>query len=351
MVGTTCGGDGPDAGTDAGVDPPSTPIPTSAAPEEASEETVESSAAAGLAAAVRMAIVPGTGEITVHNLLTGEVLQEIMSSPSNTGAFVVRDGAQPYLLSIGNDGASVRGWSGTQWGLFGQVLFTGGPTNVTDASKVLNGGQAGAAILTDNSNSQIHYLSYDSAQSLWALSRPTNIPPENGARAVSAAAPVGDSPVLVAVDGTPGRLWWVDWSVTPAVLTDLGTIGDAPRRTSCSPDGTRCFVPNFGSGTVTVVDTSGATPVVLPAVDVGAGPISVSVAVIGGEIVAVTSGFTDDSLTYLVVEAGGIRTVSETLPDCSNPGHAVLLPDLGRVLVTCNADDTYVMRALPANVP
>jgi hypothetical protein len=337
-----------------GGDPPATPIDSATAPERPTTGAVEATAAAGQSLApIDLAIVPGDGNIVVHELATGEVLQTLEPQPGQYAALLVTDGAGgDYMVNIGSDGALVRGWTGDQFSLFGQVLYVDGAHNVTDISPIGAARPAASAVLTDNSSSAIELLTYDTGVPGWTRTRPTSIPQAGGGSAVSAVAPSGESPVLVAVDGTPGNLWWVDWSVSPATMTDLGALGDAPRLIGCAPDGSVCLVPSYGSSTVTPVDTSTATPTVGAPIAVGTGPVSVSVTELDGTVVAVTTGFGDDSLTYLVRESGGgFRSETETLTDCSQPGHAVWVADRDWVLISCNGDDSFVIRTPPDTVP
>ncbi|QLE70513.1 hypothetical protein FGW37_01860 [Streptomyces rectiverticillatus] len=112
--------------------------------------------------------------------------------------------------------------------------------------------------------------------------------------------------------GVP-RLLAVDWAADRLAVVGLGTpaspepprtvgVGSNPRAVATGADGTRAYVADHGSGTLTVVDLTGAEPVVLQSVPTGPGPVSV-VAGLARDRVCVA----DDSGGVVVFEAGGER--------------------------------------------
>ncbi|MGK5731562.1 beta-propeller fold lactonase family protein [Streptomyces sp. URMC 124] len=109
------------------------------------------------------------------------------------------------------------------------------------------------------------------------------------------------------------RLLAVDWAADRLAVVGLGTpgspepprtaaVGSNPRAVATGADGTRAYVAEHGSGTLSVVDLTGAEPVVLHSVPTGPGPVSV-VAGLARDRVCVA----DDSGGIVVFEADGER--------------------------------------------
>ncbi|MEU1815045.1 beta-propeller fold lactonase family protein [Streptomyces roseifaciens] len=114
------------------------------------------------------------------------------------------------------------------------------------------------------------------------------------------------------IAGAP-RLLAVDWAADRLAVVGLGTpgspepphtveVGSNPRAVATGADGTRAYVADHGSGTLSVVDLTGPRPVVLRAVPTGPGPVSV-VAGLARDRVCVA----DDSGGVVVFEADGER--------------------------------------------
>ncbi|MEU1672404.1 beta-propeller fold lactonase family protein [Streptomyces roseifaciens] len=116
-----------------------------------------------------------------------------------------------------------------------------------------------------------------------------------------------------AVTAAEPRLLAVDWAADQLAVVGLGTpgspgplrpfaVGSNPRAVAAGTDGTRAYVADHGSGTLSVVDLTGAEPVVLRSVSTGPGPVSV-VAGLARDRVCVA----DDSGGVVVFEANGDR--------------------------------------------
>ena len=108
---------------------------------------------------------------------------------------------------------------------------------------------------------------------------------------------VGNAPSGVAVspDGTRAYVAnFVDDTLTvldisstttakPTVLGDPIPVRDRPTDVTLSPDGSRAYIgSHFGDGTITVLDTTTATPTVLGTIDVGGQPTAVAFSPDGG---------------------------------------------------------------------
>jgi hypothetical protein len=122
----------------------------------------------------------------------------------------------------------------------------------------------------------------------------------------------------------------------------------------CTEDGQRCFVSNYGSNTLTVVSwpDPDAVPTIDTSADVGAGPVGIDVATLGGTPVALSTGFADNSVHFTIV-IDGSTTADESLilSNCNNPGHAVFLEGNELFAVTCYTDGTYLVEEVPPSVP
>ena len=88
-----------------------------------------------------------------------------------------------------------------------------------------------------------------------------------------------------------------------ASVVSTVAVGDEPARLALSPDGSRAYVTNFRSGTLSVVDT--ATAEVVATVDVGAEPLGVVVSADGGR--AYVAGSQADQL--LLVDTVAARVI------------------------------------------
>lgn len=298
-------------------------------------------------------IVPGAGDVGVYRLATGEELALFGAWDESYASVPLRDDSGAlFLLTVGSAGARINACTDSGVSAFGQLLYPTSERNVTDAVPVIVDGEPRGAVITDNTYGAIEWVTTsDFGGFELDTARRTSMPTsDSGGLAVSAAAPSGDSPVLVAVDGTPGVLYWVDWAAGTPTMEEIGDLGDSPRLMGCSPGGRVCFVPSYASHTVTIVDIADP-PTIRETVDVSMGPVSVDVAVIDEAVVAVTAGFVGGELTYIVDAGSSPTLVTQPLTGCASPGHARLIPDYGWVVITCHADGKYVVREIPSDVP
>ena len=129
----------------------------------------------------------------------------------------------------------------------------------------------------------------------------------------------GEEVAAVAAE-TPYQAWdavraiAVDYEVLPAVVdAAAGTVvasvpvGTSPMGVVVNPEGTRAYVANAASGTVSVIDT--ATDAVIATVPVGAGPYGLAVTPTGKYVYVANS----NSDTVSVIETAA-HTVIATLP-------------------------------------
>ncbi|MGA4879458.1 IPT/TIG domain-containing protein [Streptomyces lydicamycinicus] len=110
-------------------------------------------------------------------------------------------------------------------------------------------------------------------------------------------------------------------------------MGTLPQGITLSPDGTRAYVGNRGSDTISVIDT--ATDTVTATIPTGAGPVLVALG-------------PDGTRGYVTVADAGLVSVLDTatntlvtdIPVGAGPSMAAVTPDGTRVYVTQQADTT-----------
>lgn len=135
-----------------------------------------------------------------------------------------------------------------------------------------------------------------------------------------------DSFIISASDNFAATPVVVTVNVAPLQITPLATIavGDFPLEVAFSPDGSRAYVTNFVSNTVSVIDT--ATDTVIATVPVGQRPVGVAVSPDGARVYA-ASGVTN---RISVIDAAS-NTVGSTITTPSSlAGYVVFHPVAGR---------------------
>lgn len=113
-----------------------------------------------------------------------------------------------------------------------------------------------------------------------------------------------------------------------AVETAVETRADVSHMVAVTPDGTRAFVANIGSGSITAIDLGAR--IRLRDVPTGPGAEGVCVTPDGGQVWVTNRA--GDSVS--VVDAGSLQVV-RTLEAAAFPIRAVATPDGAHVLVTC----------------
>ena len=128
--------------------------------------------------------------------------------------------------------------------------------------------------------------------------------------------------VLAGTASAAGRTWSVP-------------VGSSPTRLALSPDGTRLYVANSGSNSVSVIDT--AHRAVIATIGVGAGPQGIAVSPDGTKVIVAnrldgTYSFIDTS-TLAVYHT--VPTIGST---CDEPQAVAFHPDGSTAYVGCGAD-------------
>jgi YVTN family beta-propeller protein len=114
-------------------------------------------------------------------------------------------------------------------------------------------------------------------------------------------------------------------TATSAVLTTTISVGSYPTELAVTPDGTHLYVSNYGSGTVSVVDT--ATNAVVDTITVGANPYGIVFSPDGSHAYVATYGGT----------VAVINTATDSVIDNINVGPSVgitISPDGGHLYVS-----------------
>jgi YVTN family beta-propeller protein len=131
--------------------------------------------------------------------------------------------------------------------------------------------------------------------------------------------------LVVAMVAGIGVLLAITGDAPPTVIAPV-RVGTGPGRVEVSPDGRHAYVTNYGSGTVSVIDTSSGT--MTATIPVGSTPKAVAVSP-NGRRAYVTNG----SGTVSVIDTSG-STVTATIPVGSDPWGVAVSPDGRRTYVT-----------------
>ena len=152
---------------------------------------------------------------------------------------------------------------------------------------------------------------------------------------------------VLANDPNPGELWYGDPKADSSAVK-IGDLGALSRRIRCA--GGICVATNFGDDTVNIITWSDPDqpPVISGSVAVGDGPVGVDVrTAANGDVLAVTTGFNDDTFTILTIGTDGtVKSKNTTaVTGCEGPGHGMFLSDT-RVFITCNTNGAFAIRTI-----
>ncbi|WP_170847425.1 Ig-like domain-containing protein [Mycolicibacterium fluoranthenivorans] len=169
---------------------------------------------------------------------------------------------------------------------------------------------------------------------------------------------VGGNPTSLAVSSDGSRAYVVNagsgtvsiverlFGVGATTTVTTVTVGNAPNGIGVSADGTRAYVANSGSGTVSIVDYSYAGGTATPSVrtvTLGGQPTKVAVSA-DGTRAYVTNAAT--GTVSLITYRGGTPTV-ETITVGSGPREVAVSADGGRALVYAAGGSVYVIKSDP----
>jgi YVTN family beta-propeller protein len=208
-------------------------------------------------------------------------LADTVSAISTTGnevfaTIALSPGACPRGMGSGGDGAGTLAYC-----LDEIEVFNTDPADPVDYHTIVpadflsvGDGPAGAALVHDDSNHDVVrlYVSLENIDRVQVFD--TDTEPDT----LIATIVVGDKPNGAAVTPDLSRVYVANsGSGTVSVINTANnsviktvTVGSNPTGVGISPDGARVYVTNRGSGTVSVIDTS--TNAVVATIAVGAGP-------------------------------------------------------------------------------
>jgi len=237
------------------------------------------------------------------------------------------------LLEFRMDGATLFNWdeSGGTWSVWTQSIAQ---TAVTDATNFI-GGEEGCLFVMPYWGivQQLAWNGNGYGQTSRIVGGDL---PYAGDMASAVGSEVNGS-ILVATGGTPGEIWlWHD-SGSGFEATDLGDVGDTPRRLR-TLNGI-AVLTNFGSGTITILTWDGAgSAAIVGTQAVGDGPVGVDLLPrAGGGVFALTTGWNDDTYTITEIDGAGAVVASNTtaLPAGHlQPAHGIWLHD---------ADESFIV--------
>jgi hypothetical protein len=158
---------------------------------------------------------------------------------------------------------------------------------------------------------------------------------------VSAQGGFGAGPLVAVADGSPGALFYGRPVADGA--GKIADVGNAPRQVRCL-DGI-CVVTNYGSDSVNVFRWPDAAqpPTSIGSAAVGDGPIGVDLIRRGASVLALTTGFNDNSYSITTINQATGEVLGNTktvLSDCQGPGWGAFI-SATQAILTCNTDSTY----------
>jgi serine/threonine-protein kinase len=270
--------------------------------------------AAGAVLVVQLASAASAPFTTVASLTTGKMPAEIALSP---------DGATAYVTNQGSGTVSVIDT------LTGRAVVDPIPVGEKPNSVAVAAGGARAYVTSTGAGT----LSVIDT----ATNRVTTVVPVGGFTDGLAVTPdgrrayvgVADTGVVVPVDIAAGR-----------VLGPPIHVGEQPYGMALGRNGTQLYVPNYGSDTLSVIDTTRDT--VITTVPVGDAPIGVVVSPNGSTLYVAN----ETSGTVTVVDTATNKVLGEPVTIGKTPLGIATSPDGSRIYVTCRDADT--MRTMDA---
>ncbi|MBL0057141.1 MAG: beta-propeller fold lactonase family protein [Chitinophagaceae bacterium] len=255
----------------------------------------------------------GSGNVSVINTATNNVVTTIPVGSNPRGVSVSADGSRAYIANNGSSTVSVINTS-TQ-SVIATIPITSSPLGLVvnpDGTRlyVVSNGLSQVDVVNTSTNAII-----------------ANIPCGSGAWA-DAISPDGSR---LYVSNYGGSSVTVINTATNTVVTTIG-VQTNPIGLKVSPDGSKLYVVNQGSGTMSVINT--ATNSVITTIPVGSLPNDVAVSADGSRVYSVNQG--SDNVT--VINAA-TNTVITSVTVGSNPVGISLQPDGSRAYTANYADN------------
>jgi len=242
------------------------------------------------------------------------------------------------ILLIGPEGGAISGWNSAS-NDFGMMQIFGFGQNLTDALAYGNNMNSEGYCYVNNTSNHVRLMKYSSESGYFISDGNLLSFPEAPGKVISAFVREAGS-VLVATEGTPGRLYLHDRSDFMEDPVAVATLGNSPRRIRSLNN--VAAVSNFASGTLSIISWSQGDAIAVTAtVSVGDGPVGLDLLELdAGNIGIVSTGFNDNSYWVTVVSATGtlVSNTEYSMPaGITGPGHAVWLQDENkRIAITGN---------------
>lgn len=317
-------------------------------------------------------------------LLMGQVLDELggwkalQFMGTEGGVVTLGYNSPPQVIDLSEAGFLSSGWSGQTYGVLafttpddGVEFFAYGPSGsaaqgytatngfgmtvlrgaALDASTIGGGLRHAHGYVVPGS---MGFTSYEwSEEDGFLVMNNIHAPQVN---AVSAYQHRVGGPILAVSGGEggsgSGKLKVVDRSGDMPAATDIGDVGDTPRRLRCLVP--VCVVSNHGSNSLSVItwDGESLTPSIVGTVAVGKGPVGVDLVRVSDNVAVVSTGFNDDTYSVTVLKPDGNVVSNENYDapaGCESPAHAMFAEDAGKlkIVMTCYGSGSIAITDAP----
>jgi len=268
----------------------------------------------------------GSGTVSVIGIdptNTATYQKVIDTNPSVAGVNSISVGSSPSALALGADGSLYVANRGS-----GTVSVIGtDPTNTATYQKVID---------TDSNASGVNSISVGSSPSALALGADGSLYVAN--RGSGTVSVIGTDPTNTA---TYQKV--IDTDSNASGVNSI-SVGSSPSALAVSPDGSRVYVVNSGSGTVSVIDTptyrlvdTNPTTSTVDSIVVGSSPSSVVLSA-DGSLAYVANG--GDTISVIDTTTNTVTRTVTIDPTAETGGHVVALGPDGRIYVTDAVDRT-----------
>ncbi|MGE0082109.1 MAG: hypothetical protein AB7U81_12520 [Thiohalomonadaceae bacterium] len=265
-------------------------------------------------------------------------------------AFTTPDDGVEFF-AYGLSGSAAQGYTATNG--FGMTVLWGAARAALDASTIGGGLRHAHGYVVPDS---MGFTSYEwSEEDGFLVMNNIHAPQVN---AVSAYQHRVGGPILAVSGGEggsgSGKLKVVDRSGDMPAATDIGDVGDTPRRLRCLVP--VCVVSNHGSNSLSVItwDGESLTPSIVGTVAVGKGPVGVDLVRVSDNdnVAVVSTGFNDDTYSVTVLKPDGNVVSNENYDapaGCESPAHAMFAEDAGKlkIVMTCHGSGSIAITDAP----
>jgi len=263
----------------------------------------------------------GSGSVSVIDTTTGKVVDV---KPSTSTVDSIKVGSSPSALALSPDGNQLY-VANTGSGTVSVIGID--PTNTATYQKVID---------TNPSVAGVNSISVGSSPSALALGADGSLYVAN--RGSGTVSVIGTDPTNTA---TYQKV--IDTDSNASGVNSI-SVGSSPSALAVSPDGSRVYVVNSGSGTVSVIDTptyrlvdTNPTTSTVDSIVVGSSPSSVVLSA-DGSLAYVANG--GDTISVIDTTTNTVTRTVTIDPTAETGGHVVALGPDGRIYVTDAVDRT-----------